>query len=87
MTQYTEAVNYISSKGCFKNFRKTHLNPFYRAPQDDCFYGFWLKFETKLGSISVGLFILFDNCKLGTEAYSEPCQTLKMERFAKIVNG
>ena len=22
-----------------------------------------------------------------TEAYSEPCQTSKMERFAKIVNG
>ena len=28
MTQYTEAVNWISSKGCSKNFRKTHLNPF-----------------------------------------------------------
>ena len=24
---------------------------------------------------------------LGTEAYSEPCQTSKMERFLKIVNN
>ena len=24
---------------------------------------------------------------IDTEAYSEPCQTSKMERFAKIVNG
>ena len=25
--------------------------------------------------------------ELWTEAYSEPCQTSKMEHFAKIING
>ena len=30
-------------------------------------------------------FILFLQCYI--EAYSEPCQTVKMDRFAKIVNG
>ena len=24
---------------------------------------------------------------MSTKAYSEPCQTLEMERFAKLVNG
>ena len=31
--------------------------------------------------------LTIDHHTLNTEAYSEPCQSSKMERFAKIVNG
>ena len=31
--------------------------------------------------------LTIDHHALNTEAYSEPCQSSKMERFAKIVNG
>ena len=52
----------------------------------DCFI--W-KIEPKL--LRWGFFILFCFCKLfgwmKKDAYSEPCQTSKMELFAKIVNG
>ena len=39
--------------------------------------------DTLLGSFDQNVYIL----TVLTEGYSEPCQTSKMERFAKIVNG
>ena len=29
----------------------------------------------------------FQNCRKIPEAYAEPCQIFKMERFANIING
>ena len=32
-------------------------------------------------------YLMLDHCVSLTEAYLEPCQTSRVERFVKIVNG